>query len=415
MKVLIMGGGGKIGRAVAWDLASRSEVKTVGIADIRGNKLEEVKAWVNSTKIRLHPLNRTDQKATRDLMQGYDVAVLTLPDRRSSYKAIEAAIEAGTNLVDILEEYHRRPDTEETEGLELPPGMIHEQYGEWLHESAIQKGVTILDGMGFEPGISNITLGQGIRLMDRVESATVRVGGIPSKETAKKRPLKYVITWHFDHVLREYMLEKVAVVKNGQVVHVEATSERESFEFTEFCRNEELEAAIISGMPSIVYTRPDLVNFAAKTIRWPGHWQAIADLKECGLLDLDPIKFNGQQIVPREFLLTLIEPKLRKQSGDTDACVMWNTVNGVKDGQSMRADYYMWDEEDADKGLTSMARVTGFTAAAGAVMLGRGEISQKGIVPPEDCIEDQLYERLKEELEQRNIEIKEKITLNFVP
>jgi saccharopine dehydrogenase-like NADP-dependent oxidoreductase len=93
MKVLIIGGGGKIGRAVAWDLARRRDVKTVGIADIQENRLEEAKDWINSTKILPHLLNTTDQKATRSLMQGYDVAVLTLPDRRSSYKAIEAAIE----------------------------------------------------------------------------------------------------------------------------------------------------------------------------------------------------------------------------------------------------------------------------------------------------------------------------------
>ena len=36
--------------------------------------------------------------------------------------------------------------------------------------------------MGFAPGLSNITLGDGIRKLDRADVAIARVGGIPAKE-----------------------------------------------------------------------------------------------------------------------------------------------------------------------------------------------------------------------------------------
>ncbi|MCP5049609.1 MAG: hypothetical protein GY940_20735 [bacterium] len=115
----------------------------------------------------------------KNVMQQYDVCIAALPTRKASYKAIEAAIEVGVNYVDILEEYHRRPDVEEDEGLELPKGMSHAEYGEWLHERAIEKGITILDGLGFAPGMSNFTVGEGIRKLDQAEVAIARVGGIP--------------------------------------------------------------------------------------------------------------------------------------------------------------------------------------------------------------------------------------------
>ena len=270
MKVLIFGGTGKIGSAVAWDLVRENEIETVGLIGRRKGALDQTKNWINSNKIILHPLDIAHTEIIKRIMKKYDVGVIALPDRRTSYKVVATAIEAGLNSVDMLEEYHRKPDPFEIEGLEIPNDLSLDGYGEWLHQRAIEKGVTILDGIGFAPGLSNVTLGEGISKMDNVESAIARVGGIPSKEAAVKHPLKYMVTWAFPHVLREYMV-KVKVIKNGKITNVNATTDRERFRFEKFGRNEELECAITPGMPSFIYTRPHLGKFAEKTIRWPGH------------------------------------------------------------------------------------------------------------------------------------------------
>jgi saccharopine dehydrogenase-like NADP-dependent oxidoreductase len=88
---------------------------------------------------------------------------------------------------------------------------------------------------------------------------------------------------------------------------------------------------------------------------------------------------------------------------------MWNTVDGMKDGKKVRMNYYLWDEADTKNGISSMARVTGFSSAIGALFIGRGKISKKGIVPPEDCIEGEQYDSFIAELEKRNIKILETI------
>lgn len=406
MKVLVLGGSGKIGSATAWDLVQDNEVEAVGIVDRREDALERTKKWINSSKVILHVLDVTSREDARRLMKEYDVGVITLPDRKTSYMAVETAIEAGLNIVDILEEYHRRPDLYETEGLEVPNGMTLEQYGEWLHKRAVENSVTFVDGAGVAPGLTNITLGEGIRKMDKVESAIARVGGVPAKEAARRYPLGYIITWAFAHVLREYMV-RVKVIKDGEIVEVEAMSGFEKFRFTELGKDEELECAITPGMPGFIFTRPQLNEFAEKTIRWPGHWQGIKVLKECGLLDLAPVEFEGIRIIPRDFFSFVIEPRLKPVKGDTDVCIMWNTVTGMKNGQKMRIDYYMWDEADTKNGISSMARVSGFPAAIVALLIGRGEIAKKGIVAPEDCIEGTLYEKFMDELGKRNITILE--------
>jgi len=406
MKVLVFGGSGKIGSAVAWDLVKDDEVEAVGLVGRRKDALERAKRWIDSRKVMLHSLDITDREGTIRLMKQYDVGTIALPNRRTSYKVAQTAIEAGLDIVDMLEEYHRRPDPYEIEGLEIPEGMSLDEYGEWLHEKAVENGVTFVDGMGFAPGLSNVTLGEGIRKVDKAEVAIARVGGIPSKEAAQRHPLRYMITWTFEHVLREYMI-KLKVIKNGKIVEVDAATDRERFRFNQFGHDEELECAVTPGMPSFLFTRPQLQEFAEKTVRWPGHWGGVQTLKECGLLDLEPVEFQDMKIAPRDFLLSLITPRLQPSEGETDVCVMYNTLVGEKDGREMKIEYFMWDEADVKNGISSMMRVTGFPVAIAARLLAKGEIKEKGIVAPEDCIEGKLYEKFLGELNKRDITILE--------
>jgi len=406
MKALIFGGSGKIGSAVAWDLAKDKQITAIGITGRRKHALDEAKAWIGSDKVIPHVLDVNDKESATKLMKQYDVGAIALPDRKTSYKVAHFAIESGLNIVDMLEEYHRRPDAYEIEGLEIPSGMTLDEYGDWLHETAIANGVTFVDGMGFAPGLSNVTVGEAIRKMDTAESAIARVGGIPSKASAQKHPLKYMITWAFEHVLREYMI-KLKVIKGGRVTEVDAIGDRERFQFTKFGKNEELVCAVTPGMPSFIFSRPELKEFAEKTVRWPGHWEGVDTLKECGLLNIEPCDFNGAKIVPREFLLSLITPKLRPLEGDTDVCVMYNTVIGKKNGKKVKIEYFLWDEADTKNNISSMMRITGFPVAITAKLILEGEITEKGIVPPEDCIKGTVYDRFIEELKLRDIHILE--------
>lgn len=339
-------------------------------------------------------------------MKKYDVSVSVMPDRKTSYKILESAVEAGLPGVDALEEFHLTPDPYEIEGLEIPRGLSLEKYAQSLHKKALNKGVTFISGMGFAPGISNVTCGEAIRKLDVAEKAVARVGGIPSKEASLRHPLRYMITWAFWHVLREYMI-RLKVIKDGQIVEVDAATDLEKFRFNQLGIDEQLECAVTPGMPSFLLTRNSLREFAEKTVRWPGHWQGVMTLKECGLLDLEPTSFKGARLVPREFLLHLITPRLQPRKGETDVCVMYNTVEGTKNGKRMRIEYFLWDEADKENKISSMMRVTGFPVAITARMLAKGQIREKGIVAPEDAFYGPIYGQFLAELEKRKIRVLE--------
>jgi saccharopine dehydrogenase-like NADP-dependent oxidoreductase len=408
MKILIFGGSGKIGSAVAWDLAKDKEVEAIGLVGRHRKTLQQVKDWVGSKKIVLHILDINKQKDAIALMKKYDAAASVMPDRKTSYKVLHYSTEAGLHSVDALEEFHRTPDPYEIEGLEIPKGLSIDKYGEWLHKELAKNGVTFIDGMGFAPGLSNVTCGEAIRKLDVTEKAVARVGGIPSKEASLRHPLRYMITWAFWHVLREYVI-KLKVIKDGKIVEVDAATDLEKFRFDQLGKDDDLECAVTPGMPSFLFTRPSLKEFAEKTVRWPGHWQGVMTLKECGLLDIEPVDFNGQKIVPREFLSHLITPRLQPNQGETDVCVMYNTVEGVKAGRKTRIEYYMWDEADKKNKISSMMRVTGFPVAIAARMLAKGIFKEKGIVAPEDAFYGKIYKDFVSELEKRDIRILELI------
>jgi len=406
MKVLAIGAAGKMGKAVVSYLANDPAVETIGLVDLQETALRSLAIKFERDKFNLHPLNINDIEALKQIMGHYDVGIVTLPNRRVSYQVIDAAIESQLDLVDILEEYHRRPDLYQTEGLVIPPEFRDSwEYGERLHEKALHNDVLILDGMGFAPGLSNITSGHAIDQLDRAEKIVARVGGIPNIECCARHPLHYMTTWSLEHVLREYSV-KTQILKDGKCMEVHALYDEETFQFNEFGLDEKLECAVTPGMPSFIHTHPELQYFAEKTVRWPGHYQGVRTLIECGLFDEQPVEINGVQISPRRFLLGIINPLLVPQEGDGDVCVMYNTVTGIKDGRNHKFEYYMW--ETADQEFSAMARVTSFPAAIGAKLVALGRIDLKGIRAPEECIHGENYTWFLEELQDKNITIKEK-------
>src|SRR6266496_5830937 len=117
MKVLAIGAAGKMGKAVVSYFANDPAIETLGLLDTQENALKALTKGDHSGKFVLHPLDISRSDEVKQVMKQYDVGVVTLPNRRLSYQVMEAAIEARLNLVDILEEYHRRPDRDQTEGL----------------------------------------------------------------------------------------------------------------------------------------------------------------------------------------------------------------------------------------------------------------------------------------------------------
>ena len=356
------------------------DVTTVGLADRSHGALENARAWLKSPKVVTHQVDvhKKDELAT--LMSQYDVGVNTLPDRRTSYLVVDAAVRNGFNFVDILEEYHLRPDAYEVEGLELPAGMTLNQYGDWIHETAVKNHVTFMDGIGFAPGMSNVTCGEGMRKLDYD-----RVGHRPRRRhpgQGSRLPPPAALHDHVGVLARAARIRHQGQRPAGRQDHrggrVDPAARPFTFDKLGKTRSSS-SAPSRRACPASSSRGPDLKEFAEKTVRWPGHWDGVQTLKECGMLDLDPVEINGVKVVPRDVLLARIEPRLRAQPGETDVCVMYNTVDRHEERQAhARCPYHLWDEADTVNKVSAMGRVTGYSAAIGAVMVAKGMVPETG-------------------------------------
>lgn len=70
----------------------------------------------------------------------------------------------------------------------------------------------------------------------------------------------------------------------------------------------------------------------------------------------------------------------------------------------------MVDYYDDEKGITSMAKTTGYTAAIIARMLARGALPEKGIRWPVRIIKGELFEELLSSLRDRGVHVIEIVT-----
>jgi lysine 6-dehydrogenase len=167
-----------------------------------------------------------------------------------------------------------------------------------------------------------------------------------------------------------------------------------------------LEAFTTDGLSTLLITMKGKVkNMVEKTARYPGHAEKILAMRDSGLFSTEPVEVGGMRVVPRKVAVAVLDKALRI-GDEKDVTVLRVDVVGKKDAKEVRRSFVMVDWFDEEQGVTSMARTTGYTAAIVARMVARGEIDERGVVPPETAVV-KVFERFRSELVDRGIIIKE--------
>jgi lysine 6-dehydrogenase len=317
-----------------------------------------------------------NQQATKEIMKNFDIIMSALPYTISA-QASKVAVEAGVHLVDL---------------------SLEEQQWE-LDTPAKEAGVTLVPDCGVAPGIANILAGYGASLMDEAEDIHIVCGGIPQKPVL---PLGYRIVFSTQGLVDMYC-EKSRIVRNGKIVEVDTLSGLEKVEFPGVG---ELEAFYTDGLSTLLRTMNGKVrNMDEKTARWPGHAEKIEAFRNTGFFNTEPIEVDGVKVVPRKVAVSILDNALRLD-GEEDVTVLRVDVTGKKDGNSVEYSFVMVDFFDKQRRVTSMARTTGYTAAIVGRMVARGDIQERGVVPPEIALAGK-FERFTSELADRGIRIQE--------
>jgi len=384
MKIAVIGAG-LMGPAFALDCLGDDDVEEVLLVDIDPKRLEQVSEELGRpSKLKTVIQDVTDRKGLADTLRGYDVAGVALL-RPLNVHAIWGAIDAGVSVVELSE-----PDEEEIEE---------------INREAIKARVAIIPGCGVEPGLTDVLAADGMDMLDRVEAVDIWCGGIPEEP---KPPLDYKIVFGGPYL--PLWPGKVKVIADGEVRYVDRYTLGDPVSFEGIDRPLE---CFYDGFPETLHLveKFDGVKRCTEvTVRYEGYCEKVNFLDGCGLLSHEPVEFKGGEIVPFEAFSRIIHPKVRLEPGERDITVLRVRVQGEENGEETVYNYEMVDRYDDEKGITSMAKTTSYTAAIVARMLGRGEITEKGYVPPVKVLRGGKLAELLAQLEERGVTITKTVT-----
>ncbi|HOW45490.1 MAG TPA: saccharopine dehydrogenase family protein [Candidatus Aminicenantes bacterium] len=375
-KRIIVLGSGLVGAPMALDLARDARFE-VTVADISGDSLAKCAA---DRSIRTIQADLSDAARVQELVAGQDLALNAVPGFLG-YQTLKAVITAGKDVVDIA---------------------FFAEDPFLLDELAKRQGVTAIVDCGVAPGMSNLLVGHVRHLLDKTQSALIYVGGLPE---LRVWPYEYKAVFSPLDVIEEY-IRPARYVENGKLVVRPALSDPE---YLNLPGVSSLVAFNSDGLRTLVRTL-DIPNMKEKTLRYPGHIEKIAVLRETGFFGQEPVEIHGMRVRPIDLTARLLFPIWKLQPGETDITVMQVVVEGEKDGRRVRHAYDLFDRFDAASGVHSMARTTGYTATAAVRLLAGGLYGRKGIIPPEFVGEEPAcVEFMLKELADRGVVYKHKI------
>ncbi len=320
-----------------------------------------------------------DHDAVSGLMRDSDAVMCALP-YYFNYDMAVCAVDAGVHFCDL------GGNTE----------IVFKQ--KTLHERARAEEASVIPDCGLAPGMVNIIAEHGIQQLDAVEAVRIYVGGLPQNP---EPPLNYQIVYSIEGVL-DYYTTLSWVLRGGKRTRVKALSEREPVEFSKLGTLEAFHTA--GGLSTMAFRyEGSIPTMEYKTLRYPGHAQIMENIRELGLLDLEPVEVKGMKVVPRDAFIATVGPRLRKPNG-RDLVALRVTVEGKKAGRKKRLGWELLDYYDEKTGISAMERTTGFSLAITGLMQARQQVKGAGVLTPDEAVPAEIYIA---ELAKRGVKIRE--------
>jgi lysine 6-dehydrogenase len=374
MKVIVLGAG-MMGRAIANDLSLFSDYETIIIGDKDPLTRDSAKEFLKDTNVDIVPVNAVNKNEVIKQFHSVDVAISALP-YRFNYELAKIAIQTKTHFVDLggnntIVENERK-----------------------LFSQAKKNNVTIIPDSGLAPGLVSIITRDIVDHMDTVDSVKLRVGGLPRYP---QPPLNYQIVFNPYGLINEYV-EDAIILDQGKLLFKKSMTEVESLEFPKPFGT--MEAFLTSGgCSTLPITYRDTIRYLDyKTIRYPGHCDIMKTFLDFGFADETKIHLNGQDVVPRDVFVVLLEKNV--PSKGEDVVLLKVMSHGRKNGKKKSRQYMMIDYYDKNHNITAMMRTTGYPVAITAQMIEDGTIQKRGVYCPEEIIPPLPFFR---ELKKRGI------------
>ena len=360
--IVVLGGAGGIGRVAVQALATFSDpFDRIVVCDLRAEAARKVVTELDDPRAEARGVDVSDPTALADALAGVDVVLNCVgPFYRFGPPILEATIRAGVpGYVDVCDD--------------LAPTRVMLE----LDGDARERGVKALVGMGNSPGLANVFVRFcADTLLDQVEAVDIMHihGGEPEEGAA--------VIKHRIHA----MLNDIPLFLDGEFVTVRQLEESGK------AHTVETDFHDVGRFPAFPYPHPETITLPRHIpglrratnlgVIFPlSYFRLTQDMVRLGTCSSQPLAVGDQSVIPIEFAVAHIQSqraRLLADAGiDGPAGCLKVVVGGQRKGAPRK---YVFQLSSRSAGA---GEGTGVPAAAGAILMGRGQVSGEGVFPPE--------------------------------
>ena len=381
-KVLIIGAGG-VGTVVVNKVAQNTDVFTeIMLASRTKSKCDIIAADIKKrfgVEIKTAQVDADNVPELVTLLNNYKPELLinvALPYQ--DLTIMDACLEAGVNYLD-------------TANYE-PKDEAHFEYSwQWAYKERFEKaGLTAILGCGFDPGVTSIYTAYAakhhfdeIQYLDIVDC------------NAGDHGKAFATNFNPEINIRE-VSQRGKYWENGEWVETDPHQIHMPLNYPEIgpkesyvIYHEELES-LVKNYPTIKRAR----FWMTFGLEYLTHLRVIQNI---GMARIDEVEYNGQKIVPIQFLKAVLPNPGDLGENYTGQTSIGCRIKGLKDGKEVT--YYVYNNcshEEAYKeiGAQGVSYTTGVPAMIGAMMFFKGEWRKAGVYNVEEFNPDPFMEQL---------------------
>jgi saccharopine dehydrogenase (NAD+, L-lysine-forming) len=378
-KVMIVGAGG-VGNVVAKKCARETGVFTeILLASRTQTKCDRIASEIHEQTIKTARVDADQVPELITLMESFQpdlVINVALPYQ--DLTIMEACLHTGTHYLD-------------TANYEPKEVAKFEYKRQWAYQAKFEKaGLTALLGCGFDPGVTGIYTAYAqkhhfdiIEYLDIVDC------------NAGDHGKTFATNFNPEINIRE-ITQKGKYWENGKWIEIDPMSIHRPIDYPNIglresylLYHEELES-LVKNIPSIKKAR-FWMTFS------PEYINHLTVLQNVGMTGIEPIQFQGQPIVPLEFLKALLPEPSELGANYTGETSIGCQIKGKKNGKDRTC--YIWNNckhQDAwqDVKGQGISYTTGVPAMLGAKMILTGKWKKPGVFNVEEFDPDPFMKEI---------------------
>jgi len=335
-----------MGSEAVRDLARHEYFEKLLIGDYNEAAAQALATEIDDERVSAVKVDANDHQALVNAIRPFDVAASSIgPFYRFERKCAAAAIEAGVHYVSLCDDYDAAQAVLE------------------LDDQAKEQGVTVLTGLGWTPGISNVFVRKAAEQLDEVRAIEVAWGSSASDSEG------FAVILHTLHIF----CGTVPSWQEGRLIDVPAGSGKQSVLFAQplgHCN------VFHVGHPEPVTLPRNCPGVETVTLKG-GLSENMLNALTRLVAKLHLSTTHARRVALAKILKALLPVIGRVGRPEHPCSGIRVDVTGTKAGESATLTYGATDNMD---------RLTGLPLAIGALMLGRGDILQRGVLAPEACI-----------------------------